>query len=219
VAVAGLPVPPPAGLFGYALDARQGVVGGALNEGGNLVAWLRATLRLPAAAETEAAVEAMPPDAHGLTWLPFLAGERAPGWRGDLRGAVVGITLDTAPLQVLRAALEAVALRLALVGERLAPLAAPGAAVVASGGAMLASPAWRRVVADALGRPVLASGEPDASARGAALLALRETGLLPSFDRAPARVGARLDPDPTRQAAYRAALERQRALDARLFAP
>lgn len=218
VAVAGVPVPPPPGLFGYALDARLGVVGGALNEGGNLMAWLRDALRLPPDAEVEAALDARAPDAHGLTWLPFLAGERAPGWRGGLHGAVVGLTLRTSPLDLLRGAMEAVALRLALVAARLGALAARDAPVVASGGGMLASAAWRRIVADALGRPVLASGEAEASARGAALLALRETGLLSSFDRAPARVGARVDPEPARHAAYRAALERQQALDARLFA-
>ncbi len=217
VLVTGPAVPPPPGLFGYRLDGHQGVIGGALNEGGNVVAWARQTLRLSGIEETEAALDRMEPDAHGLTLLPLLAGERAPGWRGDLTGAVTGLSLATRPIDLLRAAMEAVALRLVLVAERIEKRAPPDASVVASGGAMLASPAWRRVIADALGRPVLASEEPEASARGAALLALREIGLLSSFDRAPARVGARIDPDPTRRAVYRAALDRQRALDGRLF--
>lgn len=219
VLVDGPVVPPPAGLFGYRLDGRQGVVGGALNEGGNLVAWAREVLRLPAAAETEAALERMPPGGHRLTVLPCLAGERAPGWRGVLTGAITGLTLATRPIDLLHALMEAVALRLALVAERLERYVPPEAIVVASGGAVLASPAWRRIVADALGRPVVASGEPEASARGAALLALRETGLLSSFEYAPARLGARLDPDPARRATYRAARDRQQALDERLFAP
>ncbi len=219
VLVDGPVVPPPSGLFGYRLDGRQGVLGGALNEGGNLVAWARETFRLPAGAETEAALERLPVDGHRLTVLPYLAGERAPGWRGDLTGAVAGLSLATRPIDVLRALMEAVALRLAVIEERLRALVPPGAVVVASGGAMLASPAWRGIVADVLGRPVVVSGEPESSARGTALLALRETGLLRSFDRAPARLGARLDPDPARRAAYRAARDRQQALDERLSAP
>jgi gluconokinase len=159
----------------------------------------------------------MPPDGHGLTLLPLLAGERAPGWRGGILGALSGLALTTTPLEILQAAMEGVALRLAAVAARLAPLAAPGAPVVASGGAALGSAVWRRVIADALGRRVVASGEPEASARGAALLALRESGLLRSFDLAPARLGPAVDPDPARHARYRAALERQAALDARLF--
>lgn len=217
VLVEGPVVPPPPGLFGYRLDARQGVLGGATNEGGNLVAWARQTLRLSAEAETEAALDRMAPDEHGLTVLPLLAGERAPGWRGDLSGAVAGLTLATRPIDLLRAVMEAIALRLSIVGERLERHAPPDAPIIASGGAMLASPAWRRIVADALGRPVVASDEPEASARGAALLALRECGLLSSFDRAPARLGARIDPDPARRAAFRAARDRQEALDARLY--
>ncbi|HEX7127219.1 MAG TPA: gluconokinase [Thermodesulfobacteriota bacterium] len=218
VLVDGPVVPPPPGLFGYRLDGRQGVVGGALNEGGNVVAWARETFRLPAGAEMEAVLERLPPDAHGLTVLPWLMGERAPGWRGDLTGTITGLSLATRPIDLLHALMEAVALRLALVEERLERRVPPEAVVVASGGAMLASPAWRRIVADALGRPVVASGEPEASARGAALLALRETGLLSSLQHAPARLGARLDPEPARHATYRAARDRQQALDERLFA-
>lgn len=215
----GPAVPPPEGLFGYRVDRLDGVVGGALSEGGNVLAWMRETLRLPGTAGMQAALAAMRPDEHGLTLLPLFAGERAPGWRGDLRAAVVGLSLGTRPLDLLRAGLEAVALRLALVADRLAP-AAPGAGtVVASGGAVLGSPAWLSIIADALGRPVRPSGEPEASARGAALLALREIGELPSFDLAPARVGPAVDPDPDHHARYRAALERQQSLYARLLVP
>lgn len=215
----GPAVPPPDGLFGYRLDRRDGIVGGATSEGGNVVAWLRDTLRLPDAAEVEAALAVMPPDSHGLTLLPLFAGERAPGWRGDLRAALAGLSLDTRPLDLLRAGMEAVALRLALVTDRLAA-AAPGATgIVASGGALLASPAWLSIVADALGRRVTLSDEPEVSERGAAVLALREIGALSSLEHAPPRTGPTVEPDPHRHAIYRAALARQEALYDRLLAP
>ncbi len=215
----GPAVPPPEGLFGYRLDRRDGIVGGATSEGGNVVAWLRETLRLPDAAEVEEAVAAMPPDGHGLTLLPLFAGERAPGWRGELRAVLAGLSLDTRPLDLLRAGMEAVALRLALVTDRLAA-AAPGAtAVVASGGALLASRAWLSIVADALGRRLMPSGEPEASERGAALLALREIGALSSLGELPARFGPPVEPDRHRHAVYRAALARQEALYERLRTP
>jgi sugar (pentulose or hexulose) kinase len=44
--------------------------------------------------------------------------------------------------------------------------------VIASGGAVVASPWWQQTLADVLGRPVRVVDEPEASARGAALLAL-----------------------------------------------
>ena len=76
----GAPVPPPPGLWLYRLDANHPVLGGALSEGGNLYRWARDTLRLDASDSLWEAVATVPPDGHGLTWLPFLAGERSPGW-------------------------------------------------------------------------------------------------------------------------------------------
>src|SRR6185436_15906951 len=65
----------PWGLWCYRADRRRVVLGGALNEGGNLVDWCRRTLRLGAPEQVEREIAAMEPDAHGLTFLPFLAGE------------------------------------------------------------------------------------------------------------------------------------------------
>jgi gluconokinase len=208
--------PPPRGLWRYAIDARQLLLGGATSEGGNVYAWCRDVFRLPDDAAVEQRLEAMAPDGHGLTVLPFLAGERAPGWRGDRRGAVTGLSLDTGPLEILRAALEAVALRLALVYGLLAPHAAREHLVVASGAAVTRSRAWTRMLADAFGHPVTWSYEPEATGRGAALLALQALGALPDLAAARAPLGETFTPDPARHARYRDALERQRALDERV---
>jgi gluconokinase len=208
-------VAPPRGLWRYRLDRRLSLLGGALSEGGNLYAWCRQVLRLPDEAATEQALAAMEPDRHGLTVLPFIAGERAPGWRGDRRAAVVGLHLDSTALEILRAALEAVALRIALVYDRLAPLAAPGHAVVASGGGV-GSRAWMQMIADALGQPLTISPEEEATSRGAALLVLSALGLLPDFAAVRQPPGERVEPVSARHAQYRAALARQQALDARL---
>ena len=69
--------------------------------------------------------------------------------------------------------------------------------VVASGGAIVASPWWQQTLADVLGHPVRVVDEPEASARGAALLAL---GL--ATDPATVRV---VDPRPDAAEAQRAA--------------
>lgn len=205
--------PPPRGLWRYSVDRRRRLLGGATSEGGNAFAWARSVLRLPDEAALEGALAARAPDAHGLTVLPFLAGERAPGWRGDKRGVVAGLSLDTGALDLAHALLEAVALRLALVYRLLAPHAAADHAVVASGGAITRSPAWSRMIADALGHPVAWSDEPEATSRGAALLALDALGVRPVWGAAPAPLGRCFVPDPARHARYLAALERQAALD------
>jgi len=208
--------PLPRGLWRYGVDRGRLLVGGATSEGGNVYAWCRETLRLPDDATLEQRLQAMPPDGHGLTVLPFLAGERAPGWRGDRRGAVTGLSLDTGPIEILRAALEAVALRLALVYRLLAPHAAREHLIVASGGAVTRSRAWTQMLADALGHPVTWSHERETTSRGAALLALQALGALPDLAAVRAPLGETFEPDPARHARYRDALERQRALDERV---
>jgi gluconokinase len=158
----------------------------------------------------------MPPDGHGLTILPFLAGERAPGWRGDRRGFLAGLSLNTGALEIVQAALEAVALRLALVYRLLAPHAAREHVVVASGGAVTRSRAWTRMLADALGHPVTWSHEPEATSRGAALLAWHALGDIRDLAAVRGPLGETFEPEPARHARYREALERQRALDERV---
>ena len=78
----------PPGLWRYRVDRRRALVGGATSEGGNVHAWCRDVLKLPPADEVERDLAERAPDSHGLTLLPFLAGERAPGWRGDRRATI-----------------------------------------------------------------------------------------------------------------------------------
>jgi gluconokinase len=113
--------------------------------------------------------------------------------------------------------LEAVAYRIALVYQRLRAVLPGEPQIVASGGALLGSPAWLQVVADAIGRPVSASDVPEASARGAALLAL-EALEVSSIEAAPDFVGAAVDPRPDWHQRYCIAIERQRELYATLVA-
>ncbi len=80
---------PKAGLFLYRLDAARFCEGGALSDGGNLHAWLRRTLH-----EVDTSQIADRPAAgHGLTFQPFLGGERSLGWDPERRGAIGGLDL------------------------------------------------------------------------------------------------------------------------------
>ena len=204
------------GLWHYRVDRDTSIVGGATSEGGNVHAWCRDVLRLPPDDEVERALATREADGHGLTTLPFVAGERAPGWRDSRRAVIAGLSLDTSALDILHAALEAVALRLALIYERLAPLATSEHLVSASGGAIARSPAWRRMIADALGRPLHWSPGAEATSRGAARLALEALGVLDDLAETPPRPGEVVRPDAARHARYVAALARQRALDDRV---
>ena len=201
----------PDGPWCYRADAERYVMGGALSDGGNLIEWLRNTLRLPDPEETEELLSKMEPDSHGLTFLPLLAGERGPGWADQANGTVSGLSMSSKPVEILRAAMEAVAFRFAIIAEML-ETASPGEKeVIASGGGLLHSPTWTQIMADTLGKPVTLSGVKEASSRGAALIALQALGG-PEIEAAQAPLGETFEPDPGRHEVYRKALERQRRL-------
>jgi gluconokinase len=169
VVYAGAHADPKPGLFLYRVDQQRFCEGGALSDGGNLHAWLVRTL---ADVDTSRIAE-RPAAAHGLTFLPFLGGERSLGWNPDRTGSIDGLTFETTPLDIAQAALEGVCYRLADVLDAIGGIES----VVGTGAALLANDAWLQVLADVLGRPVEVSGEPEGSARGAAVMALERLGL------------------------------------------
>jgi gluconokinase len=206
------PIPP--GLWRYRLDARRLVTGGALSNGGNTRNWLIRTLGL-SGSQLEGALRRERPGSHGLTVLPYLAGERSPGYAPQATGAVSGLTLATAAVDVARAGVEAVTLEIARVNRLLDRAAPRPAALVASGGGLLESPAWMQLLADATGTAVVASRAREASSRGAALFALERLGLRApdSFD---PREGRPFRPRREASAAFAVSAERQAALYAAL---
>ena len=201
----------PAGPWCYRADRDRFVMGGALSDGGNLVGWLRETLRLPDPEEAERLLAEMEPDSHGLTFLPILNGERGPAWADRANGTISGLSMSNTPVEILRAAMEAVAYRFALIAEILQEASPGDKQVIATGGGLLNSPTWTRIMADALGRPITLSGVEEASARGATLLALEALGGT-AIEEARVPLGETFDPDPNRHEAYREALARQRRL-------
>jgi gluconokinase len=204
------PVPVPRDLWCYRLDARCWVSGAALSNGGNAVAFLRDLLHLPE--DWEARVRAMEPDSHGLTILPFLLGERGPGWRRETRSAILGATAATTPEELMRAWLEAIAYRIARVNDELHRSLGGEGVVLATGGALDASPVWAQILADAMNRPVALVAAREATARGAALVVLERIGWRAGLREAEPEVAARFDPDPARHERYRAGAVRQQSL-------
>lgn len=222
-----LPAPPgsawhaPARLWAYRLDRELAVIGGAVSNGGNLLAWLWSLLNIDPDGPVMAAAAALAPDGHGLTILPFVAGERSPSWLDAAEGTITGLTLATRPEHLLRAAIEAASYRLAAVYADLRSLAASDHDIVANGGAILQSPLWLQIMADVLGRPLIALPPDDeATARGAAVAAFAAAGVIPDLAALPdpAADGDCYRPDPARTAAYAKAMERQSKLEHRLFA-
>lgn len=194
----GRPQPKP-GLFLYLADGRRVVEGGALSDGGNLHAWLEQTLP-----QAEGSLAERDPRDHGLTFLPFLGGERSTGWNPEARGTIQGLTFATTPLDIRQAAYEGVAFRFAAIADLLPDVHE----VVATGGGLLHDRGWAQIMADALARPVTISAVPEASLRGAAVFALERQG----HDAGEASTSGVVHPREDRAEAYRAAREEQQRL-------
>lgn len=200
----------PDGLWLYRVAGDQGLLGGATTEGGNLFAWLRESLQLPPIDQLEKELAERPPAAHGLTVLPFVAGERAPGWNDHARASIVGFTLNTRPLDLVQAALEAIAYRFSIIYGRIKPhLAREQHQIIASGGGLLSSPAWLQIMADVLGEPIVALTEKELTSRGVALLSLQQLGAIQALSELPPTTGHTYLPNHDHHARHQQAIARQ----------
>ncbi len=207
----------PRGIWGYRVDRERSILGGATSNGGEVFRWASQTLSLTE--KTESSIAGREPGSHGLTILPYLAGERSPYWRPELRATISGMSLSTTPADILQACLESVSLRFRQIYTLLTKPFAPPDQIIASGGGLLQSPIWPQMMADALGRSLLSCLEPEASCRGAAMLAAEQMGLISDIEDVATQLGESLHPDPRRTEIYRRLLERDNRLFNALYGP
>jgi xylulokinase len=104
--------------------------------------------------------------AGGLVLVPHLDGERTPN-RPTATGTLTGLRSDVTPAQVARAAVEGVVCNLLAGADALGDL--DGRVYLIGGGSR--SAAYRRVVADLVGRPIIVPDGEELVARGAAVQA------------------------------------------------
>jgi gluconokinase len=180
-------VDPRGRVFCYNLAPGRYVVGGAVNNGGIVLDWLRDAVAPDLPGDHPAALlelaEQAPAGSDGLLFLPYLLGERAPHWSSLPRGAWIGLRREHDRPHLIRAALEGVCLQLAVVLASLGDAGADIHEIRATGG-FSRSPLWRRILVGAFGRPVGYTSSPEGSSLGAALLGMTAVGMLDSIDRA-----------------------------------
>lgn len=147
----------------------------AVQNAGLALDWVRRTLQA-SWSEVYGAARASPPGALGVTFVPYLSGERTPVLRSDARGAWIGLGLAADRTTLLQAAVEGVAFALRHALEAL-PGARPDQLRLAGGGAL--DPRFRALLADVLQAELRPVEVRSASAIGAALLAARAARLPP----------------------------------------
>ncbi len=158
-------------------------------------------------ADLVARAEASEPGASGITFKPYLAGERTPHLDPDLRASWTGLSLATTQADVVRAVLEGVAYSLRDALEVITPLAPLGRALATGGGAR--SDFWLQMVSDVLELKLGRLRQSQGAAYGAALLAWQGVGRTNrAAELAQRKVGSSFAPaDPE---SYRDALARYR---------
>lgn len=184
------------------------LAGGSNNLGGGVIEWAKQTLYPddPTPYDTMVA-EAMeaPPGAAGLTFLPYLLGERAPVWDSTARAVFFGLGRNHGRADMIRAIFEGVGFSVLDIADRLAGMGIPVRRVSASGGLARLAPI-NQIKADMLGVPVILTRELETSALGAALVAgvtIGDWGSIEEATSACVEPSTVFEPAPERLAMYR----------------
>ena len=164
----------------YVLDGGRWFIGGAINNGGLALDWVRRLCypeMTPDAGFGQLAADAaaIAPGADGAFVLPYFTGERSPSWTPDAPAMFYGLRLGHGRAHLARAGMEGVAHCIADVWQALPPPAGTGEVTRLTGG-ITRTPVWAQLLADVLGVPLMALDAADSSATGAALVGLRALG-------------------------------------------
>ena len=153
---------------------------GSIFIAGAVVQWLRDGLGvIRTAGETQALAEAADA-AQGVVVVPAFTGLGAPYWRPECRGAVFGLTRNSGPAELARAALESVGYQTRDLLEAMrADWGAAAEGVLRVDGGMVASEWAMQFLADIIGAPVDRPMVIETTALGAAYLAGLQTGTCP----------------------------------------
>jgi glycerol kinase len=163
-------------LAGHATYALEGSIFNA----GTVVQWLRDTLGIIATAEETATLAASVPSSGGVSFVPSFTGLGAPWWDPDARGAIVGLTRDSGRAEIVRAALESVALQTRDLARAFAEDGVPLTTLRVDGG-MSANDWLMQTLADQLRIPVERPAVLETTAWGAARLAGLHAGVYPAL--------------------------------------
>jgi xylulokinase len=125
----------------------------------------------------DALVSGVPAGARGLTFIPYLDGERTPN-RPDASGELLGLRTHHGPAEVSRAVLEGVTAGLAHAVRAFRRTGTSADELLLVGGAAR-SEVWGQLLADWLDLPIARPSVAEAAARGAAIQAAHVAGGAP----------------------------------------
>lgn len=174
----------------YNLVDDMWVAGGAINNGGMILRWVRDKV----CHYTEAQMEQLkvdgydlmtmkaahvPAGAKGLIMLPFFTGERAPYWNSELRGLIFGLSLNHSRSHMIRAAMEGICYSMNAVMAALRDFGEVKDIRVS--GSFTKSELWLQILSDVLNEKLCLPSNSEGAAFGAAVLGFIADGRINSI--------------------------------------
>ena len=153
---------------------------GSIFIAGAVVQWLRDGLKIiRSASETQGLADHADPT-QDVILVPAFTGLGAPYWRPDCRGAIYGLTRNSGPAELARAALESVGFQTRDLLEAMrADWGAAADGILRVDGGMTASDWAMQFLSDILGAPVDRPVVTETTALGAAFLAGMQADICP----------------------------------------
>lgn len=185
----------------YTAEGRW-LAGAAISGAGNCVEWLRLAMcrGVPDLESLNALIDAV--DVRNAPiFLPFLYGERCPGWHDSRRGGFFGLTLTHSLGDLYYAILEGVLFNLYQCYLKLLNVGCEPVRICVSGG-IIRSPMWLQMLADIFQREILVSSIGDVSTMGAVALAAKAMGEISSLEQFTAEVDRAVTPDSAKAGLY-----------------
>lgn len=195
----------------HSADARLWLIENPGFVSGGSTRWYKDTLlRLPNYDLMNTQAMRSPIGSNGVTFLPCMGGAMTPTWNGCARGTFTGLTLSHTLDDLSRAVFEGISFGLKDNVDRFEEIGMDCSSVRIVGGSTK-SPFWCQMKADVLGKPLVATKNPEGAAIGAAMLASVAEGNFASLDEAAeamVELGAEYEPDLVKKAAYDEAYQR-----------
>ena len=202
-------------ILGFHVVPGRWLLQGGTTGGGGALKWLRETMCPELSfAEMSALAETAEPGSGGVTFLPYMAGERSPIWDPKACGVFFGLNFGVTRAQMIRACMEGVAYSLRHNLETAAEAGARTGGLRAMGGSAN-SRIWTQIKADVTGCGIEVPGSDTATTLGAAMLAGVGTGVWQGFEEAARqtiRVNRTYEPDPAVKEIYDRGYETYRKL-------
>jgi xylulokinase len=194
----------------------QHLVRGSTAAAGSSLEWMCRNLLNEDPVTLEQLAAQAPPGANGLTFLPYLSGERSPLWNPWASGAMLGLRLTNNSADFARAVFEGLAFSVGHIADVMQDCGVHLQNVRMAGG-LARSSLLGQIKADVLGVPIAPFVDHELTSQGLAAILSVATGQAADLVEASRRFNAIerwIEPQQSTRGAHREAYERYRSASA-----